>query len=170
MAVVRLRHRRRHRHLRMAHATFHLPVHSCRRHRLRLAKTPRFQSAAPKNGRKIRGESAKIAGKTRSEPGQNRRMVGTGNPSLWCAPPPCELEGTEAIGIRSSSKARWARPRGRRGEGGQCGNGERRGELKCIYKIIKLFLWNMPRERKSGGIFCKISLPKPLYLWYFNTE
>jgi hypothetical protein len=57
-------------------------------------------------------------------------MVGTGNPSLWCPPPPCELAGTEAIGIRSSSKARWARPRGRRGEGGQCGNGERRGELK----------------------------------------
>jgi hypothetical protein len=77
-------------------------------------------------------------------------MLGTGNPSLWSARPPCELAGAEAIAIRSSSKARWARPR--RGGGGQWGSGGGRGAENV--EIIKLFRWNMPLG--GEGLLCKI--------------
>lgn len=150
VAVVRLGDRRRHRHLRVAHATFHLPVHLRRRRRQRLAETPRFQSAAPKRQENQGKIGKKNRGKIRSELGRTRRMLGTGNPSLWSARPPCELAGAEAIAIRSSSKARWARPR--RGGGGQWGSGGGRGAENV--EIIKLFRWNMPLG--GEGLLCKI--------------
>jgi hypothetical protein len=98
VAVIRLRHRRRHRYLRVAHAAFHLPVyHHRHKHRGEAHRKPGVSVSCVQNGGKIRGKSTKNHGQNQERAGK----AGNRNPSSWHARPPSELAGTEVRRSRS---------------------------------------------------------------------